>query len=117
MLRMAVGRGTLYGIAPWFLTEALLPGAALFVLVAWLSLQFLRDGFADIRQHGQLPAGGTGRAAATMRKQWWSCTCATACACLSAVAAGFRRCCRKEKARVTAGLFGELATFTASTRL
>ena len=100
------------GIAPWFLVEAVLPGAALFLLVLWLSLEFLRGGFADIRQYAQVPAAPVGRFASTIRKAWWSCTCLAACACLASI----RLCCKKEKARVTAGFFGELATVTASTR-
>ena len=118
MLRMAVRERTLC-VAPWFLLEALVPDAALFVMVAWLSLQFLRDGFADTRQHVYEPAAALGTSAATMQKRWWSCTCAltAAGACVTAVARGLRQCCRKEKARVTAGFFGELATVIASTRL
>ena len=104
------------GIAPWFLMETVLPGAALFVLIVWLSLQFMRDGFADARQHAYLPTAAAGVSASTMRKAWWSCTCRAACACAAGIVHGLARCCRKEKARVTAGFFGELATVIASTR-
>ena len=79
------------GVAPWFLMEALLPGAARFALVLWLSQRFVRQGLRDVRQHA-FAAVGQWTATSVVRRNWWSCNC-VACACAGAVLRGLRRCC------------------------
>lgn len=85
------------GLAPWFVVQALLPGAALFALLVLLSLRFVREGFGEVRQHAWAPAATKGLLAAPLQRSWWSCTCPSiaACACLPAIARGLRRCCMK----------------------
>ena len=82
-------------ISAWFAVQALLPGAALFVLLVWLSQRFVRDGLRDVRQHafGAGAAAPSGRA--SVQRSWWSCTCASmeSCRCAGAIARGLRRCC------------------------
>ena len=82
-------------IAPWFVVDALLPGAALFALLLWLSLRFVRDGFGRVRQHAFAPVGGKLSLTASAQRNWWSCTCAGACTCLTAMLRGLRRCCER----------------------
>ena len=84
-------------VSAWFVMQALLPGAALFVLLVWLSQRFLREGFADVRQFGFAAAAGTPSGRARVQRNWWSCTCASAaaCRCGEAIVSGLRRCCVK----------------------
>lgn len=82
-------------IAPWFVVEALLPGAALFALLLWLSQRFVREGFDQVRQHAFAPTVGMFSPTASVQRDWWSCTCDGACACLSTIANALRRCCGK----------------------
>jgi hypothetical protein len=79
-------------VSAWFVVQALLPGAALFVLLAWLSLRFVRQGVDDVRQHA---FGGAASGRASVQRSWWSCTCASlaSCRCAAAIARGLRRCC------------------------
>jgi hypothetical protein len=81
------------GIVPWFVVEALLPGAALFALLLWLSLRFVHEGFGRVRQHAFAPVGGRLSPTASAQRNWWSCTCVGACACLTTILRGLRRCC------------------------
>ncbi|MGE5102599.1 MAG: hypothetical protein ACM3SX_21640 [Deltaproteobacteria bacterium] len=83
-------------VAPWFALQALVPGAALFALLLWLSLRFLRNGFRDVRQHAFVPVGQW-TATSGVKRNLWSCTCGSlaACACTAAIARGLRRCCVK----------------------
>jgi hypothetical protein len=82
-------------VSAWFVMQALLPGAALFVLLVWLSQRFVREGFADVRQFAFAAAAGTPSGRATVQRNWWSCTCASlaACRCGEAIVSGLRRCC------------------------
>jgi len=87
------GQRRVAGLAAWFVTEALLPGATVFLLLLWLSQRFVRQGFGDMRQYALPPLGGSSVRSA--QRNWWSCTCGTiaACACLTAVRRNLRRCC------------------------
>ncbi len=80
----------------WFGVELLIPGAALFALLTWLSLRYLREGFADVRQYALAPDGGKWVLSATLKRNWWNCRCASVatCECLSTVARGLGRGCR-----------------------
>ena len=82
-------------IVTWVALEQMLPGVTLFALLVWLSGQYLRDGFAQVRHHALAPAAAKGALIAPVRKNWWSCTCASAgvCRCRAAVAAGLKHCC------------------------
>ena len=80
-------------LGPWFVVEALLPGAALFALLLWLSQRFVREGFAQVRQHAFAPTADTVSVKASAQRNWWSCTCADACTCLSRIVHGLRRRC------------------------
>lgn len=79
----------------WFVMQALLPGAALFVLLVWLSHRFVREGFDDVRQFAFGAAAATPSGGASVQRSWWSCTCESlaSCRCAAAVARGLRRCC------------------------
>jgi heme A synthase len=83
-------------LGPWFVVQALLPGATLFALLVWLSYRFVHEGFGEIRRYSFGPAAGT-PFASSERRNWWSCTCGTvvACRCLAAMERGLRRCCAK----------------------
>lgn len=84
-------------LAPWFVLETLLPGAALFALLLWLSQRFVREGFREMRQYALAPVGQWTITSA-VKRNWWSCTCKSigACPCIAAIAArGARRCCMK----------------------
>jgi hypothetical protein len=83
-------------LGPWFLVQALLPGATLFALLLWLSYRFVAEGFGEIRQYSLGPADGTSRTSSE-RRNWWSCTCVSVkgCRCLAAMERGLRRCCAK----------------------
>jgi hypothetical protein len=84
-------------IAAWLLLEALLPGAALFGLLLWLSQRFVREGFGDVRHYAFAHGAFNWSATAPVQRNWWSCTCDSIaqCACLPAIARGLRRCCVK----------------------
>ena len=86
---------SLQAVGPWLLVEALLPGATLFALLSWLSLRFARDGFGQIRQYAFAPVAATLSPNASVQRDWWSCKCTDACACLSEIAHGLGRCCMK----------------------
>ena len=45
-------------VAPWFVVEALLPGATLFALLLWLSHRFVSEGFAQVRHYALAPTVG-----------------------------------------------------------
>jgi hypothetical protein len=81
--------------AVWFVVEALLPGAALFALVVWLSQRFVREGFGQVRQHAFAPHVGKWSLTASMPRRWWSCTCdrTGGCTCLAAIVRGLCRGC------------------------
>lgn len=81
-------------VAPWFVVEALLPGATLFALLLWLSHRFMREGFGAVRQYGYAPVARMASSTPSAHRGWWSCTCAE-CACAGAMARGLRRCCEK----------------------
>jgi hypothetical protein len=87
----------LRGFVPWIITEGMLPGATLFALLLLLSQRFVRAGFGDIRQHAFAPDAGKWSLATPLKRNWWSCTCASieSCACAAAIASGLRRCCEK----------------------
>ena len=93
MMEIAMRWERVRGIMPWFVAEALLPGAALFALLLWLSLRFVHGGFGRVRQHAFAPVGGKLAATAAAPRSWWSCTCVGVCACLPAMLRGLRRCC------------------------
>jgi hypothetical protein len=80
-------------LGPWFVVEALLPGAALFALLLWLSQRFVREGFAPVRQHAFAPTADIVSVKASAQRNWWSCTCVDACTCLSRIVHGLRRRC------------------------
>jgi hypothetical protein len=84
-------------VATWLVVDQALPGATLFALLLWLSYQYVRGGFGDVRQHAFAPDAGRWSLATPVRKNWWNCTCAGigACVCLAAIARGMRRCCVK----------------------
>ena len=90
-------RRPLHVIGVWLLLEWLLPGAALFALLLWLSQLFVRNGLADVRQYAFAPGGSKWVPSAPITRNWWSCTCASLgeCRCLAAMARGLRRCCMK----------------------
>ena len=78
----------------WLPLEAAVPGATLFLLLAWLMLQFLRGKLAQARHH-LLPTTGTRTVIAVpLQRGWWSCTC-RACTCLATVTGLLRRCCAR----------------------
>lgn len=84
-------------LAPWFAMEALLPGAALFALLLWLSQRFVREGFREMRQYAFAPVGQW-TMASTVKKNWWSCTCKSVGSChriADTAARAVRRCCMK----------------------
>jgi hypothetical protein len=83
------------GFTPWFVVHALLPGAALFALLLWLSHRFLNEGFAQVRQYAFLPFASKLSLAASEQRNWWSCTCVGARTCLAELTGGLRRCCMK----------------------
>jgi len=62
-------------LSAWFVMQALLPGAALFVLLLWLSQRFVRQGFRDVRQHALGVAATARFGRASVARGWWSCTC------------------------------------------
>jgi hypothetical protein len=82
-------------LSAWFVMQALLPGAAVFVLLVWLSQRFVRQGFDDVRQHAFGAAAPEAVGRASVQRNWWSCTCESlaSCRCAAAVARGLRRCC------------------------
>ncbi len=82
-------------LAPWLLVEALLHGAALVALLAWLTYRYLTDGFGGIRQHALTPASGRASVAAAAPRKWWDCRCGDRCECLAAFARGLRRGCAR----------------------
>ena len=73
--------------------QLVIPGAVLFALLVWLSIRFVTEGFGDVRQHAFESIGGKWSFAAGSHRNWWSCTCAVICACLSATGLATRRCC------------------------
>lgn len=86
-------------VAPWFVVEALPPGATLFALLLWLSHRFVSEGFAQVRHYALAPTAGMFSLTTSAKRNWWSCTCGDACACLSEIARGLRRCCVKLASR------------------
>lgn len=80
-------------VGPWLALEPLLPGATLFLLLVWLSAQFLRDGFASVRQHAFPPHGASWIRSAPALRNWWSCTCAGGTCVCASLARSLRRCC------------------------
>lgn len=92
----------LRSFAPWLIAGALPSGAVLFALLLWLSHRFLHEGFGEVRQHAFAPIAGTLSLRASVQRNWWSCTCVSgACACLSAIARGLRRCCEKSQRKLS----------------
>ena len=83
------------GVAPWYVIQAYLPGATLFILLLWLSHRFVTQGFGEVRQYAFARPTGGSSLTASMQRIWWSCTCSGACECLPAIARGLRRCCVK----------------------
>lgn len=85
------GWRTLGRLAPFFIIEALLPGAARVLILLGLSHRFVRTGFGELRQHAYTSAAPwTSSAGAT--RNWWSCTCVR-CRCLAGFGRALRRCC------------------------
>jgi hypothetical protein len=91
-MEMAIdGWRTFSRIAPFFIIEALLPGAARVLILLGLSHRFVRVGFGELRQHAHpFASAWTSNAGAT--RNWWSCTCVS-CRCLVGFGRALRRCC------------------------
>ena len=89
---MAIDGWRTFGrVAPLFIIEALLPGAARVFILLGLSYRFVRAGFGELRQHAYTAAAAwTSSASAT--RNWWSCTCVR-CRCLAGFGRVLRRCC------------------------
>jgi hypothetical protein len=86
----------LWWFAPWLILEPFLPGAALFGVLLWLSQRFVREGFADVRQHSFAATFGNRSFATHAQRNWWSCTCIDGtCRCLATIERQLRRCCVK----------------------
>jgi hypothetical protein len=84
-------------LVPWLVLEALLPGAALFAGLVWLSRQFLRERFVGVRQYTFAPVVAWSSSASAQRR-WWSCTCINGtCACIASMKARLRGCCARLK--------------------
>jgi hypothetical protein len=78
-------------LVPWLVLESLLPGAALFAGLLWLSRQFMRERFVHVRQYAFTPIAWS--ATAPARRTWWSCTCIDgACTCIASLKTRLRRC-------------------------
>ena len=84
-------------VVTWLVVDQVLPGVTLLALLLWLSYQYTREGFGDVRQYAFAPDAGKWSLTTPVRKNWWSCTCADigACRCLGAIARGLRRCCER----------------------
>jgi hypothetical protein len=84
---------SLRDVGPWFVVQALLPGATLFALLLWLSHCFVREGFHHVRQYAFAPDAGKSSLTAFAPRSWWSCTCTGFRGCMSTFGCRLRRCC------------------------
>ena len=55
-------------LVPYYLIQALLPGATLVALLLWLTAKFLRVGFDDVRQYANTPPRAPKHVSAARRR-------------------------------------------------